>query len=78
MLELSFTAQHLAGFAADCGYTGAPFRGDDSRRAQLCAELDAAFFHLYGLNRADTEYILNTFEILRKGRIAPGNSPNGV
>ena len=69
VLELCFTAHDLAGFAADCGYTGAPFRWDDARRAQLRAELDAAFFHLYGLNRADTAYILNTFEVLKKGEL---------
>jgi hypothetical protein len=69
VLELCFTAYDLQGFAEDCGYTGAPFRWDDSRRAQLRAELDAAFFHLYGLNRSDTEYILNTFEVLKKGEV---------
>lgn len=69
VLELCFTAYDLAGFAEDCGYTGAPFRWDDSRRAQLRAELDAAFFHLYGLNRSDTEYILNTFEVLKKSEV---------
>ncbi len=29
-------------------------------------ELDAAFFHLYGLNRDDTAYIMDTFPIVRK------------
>jgi hypothetical protein len=26
------------------------------------AELDAAYFHLYGINRDDAEYILSTFK----------------
>jgi energy-coupling factor transporter ATP-binding protein EcfA2 len=69
VLELCFTAYDLQGFAEDCGYTGAPFRWDDSRRGHLRAELDAAFFHLYGLNRSDTEYVLNTFEVLKKGEL---------
>jgi hypothetical protein len=64
-LELSFTSRDLAGFAADCGYDGPPFRWDPERRAILCAELDAAFFHLYGIDRADTDYILDTFSVLR-------------
>ena len=31
-------------------------------RAELIAELDAAYFHLYGIGRADVEYILSTFQ----------------
>lgn len=30
------------------------------------AELDACFFHLYGINRADTEYVLGTFPIANR------------
>jgi hypothetical protein len=30
-------------------------------RAELMAELDAAFFLLYGIDRDDAEYILSTF-----------------
>lgn len=33
----------------------------ESERAQLRAELDAAFFHLYQIPRPDAEYILSTF-----------------
>ena len=69
VLELCFTAYDLGGFAQDCGHFELPFRWDDSRRAQLRAELDAAFFHLYGLNRSDTEYVLNTFEVLRRSEL---------
>ena len=32
----------------------------------LRAELDAAFFHLYGISRDDADYILDTFPIVRK------------
>ena len=32
----------------------------------LRCELDAAFFHLYGINRDDAAYILDTFPIVRK------------
>lgn len=47
ILELTYTAWDLEPFARDCGYDGPPFRWDEERRFQLCAELDAAFFHLY-------------------------------
>jgi hypothetical protein len=48
--------------ARDLGDTGAPFRWDDDRRARIRAELDAYFFHLYGIDREDTDYILETFQ----------------
>ena len=60
------TAWDLEPFARDCGYAGPPFRWDEARRFLLRAELDAAFFHLYGLNRDDTAYILDTFPIVRR------------
>ena len=37
-----------------------------NRRAQLRAELGAAFFHLYGIEREDVEYILDQFPVLRR------------
>src|SRR5690606_19318401 len=66
VLELSFTAWHLVAFAQDLGYTGTPFRWDANRRTQLRAELDALMFRLYGIARADVEYILNTFPIVKR------------
>ena len=30
------------------------------------AELDAAFFHLYGVGRDDVDYIMETFPIVRR------------
>jgi hypothetical protein len=65
VLELTYTSHDLTGFAMDAGYSGPPFRWDPERRAILRAELDAAFFHLYGLNADDTAYILDTFPVLR-------------
>ena len=59
----------MIGFAQDCGYLGPPFRWDPQRRATLRAELDAAFFHLYGLDRSDADYILDTFPVLRDKEI---------
>jgi hypothetical protein len=66
VLELTYTAWDLEPFAQDVGYDGPPFRWDPARRFQLRAELDAAFFHLYALDRSDTDYILDTFPIVRK------------
>jgi hypothetical protein len=66
MLELTYTAWDLASFAHDVGYEGPPFRWAPDRRFLLRCELDAAFFHLYGLSRDDTAYVMDTFPIVRK------------
>lgn len=66
VLELTYTAWDLEPFARDIGYAGTPFRWDGERRFQLRCELDAAFFHLYGLSRSDVDYIMQTFPIVRK------------
>jgi hypothetical protein len=65
VLELTYTAHDLAPFAADLGYTGPPFRWQPERRFLLRAELDAAFFAIYGVERDDVAYILDTFPIVR-------------
>ena len=60
--------------AQACGFKGS--RGDgvhvwkEAERAELRAELDAAYFHLYGVGRDDAEYILSTFP-------STGPAPNG-
>jgi SOS-response transcriptional repressor LexA len=65
-LELTYTAWDLAPFARDLGWDGSPFRWDEERRFLLRCEIDAAFFHLYGIAREDAEYILETFPIVRR------------
>ncbi|MFH1469578.1 MAG: hypothetical protein ABIO70_34655, partial [Pseudomonadota bacterium] len=65
VLELTCTARDLAPFARDLGWDGPPFRWDAARRFLLRAELDAAFFHLYGLPRDDVDYVMETFPIVR-------------
>ncbi len=59
VLELTYTAADLEGFARDLGYDGPPFSYDDDRRHRLKCELDALFAHLYQLDRADLEWILD-------------------
>lgn len=65
VLELTYTAWDMEPFARDLGDAGPPFRWDEERRAVLRAELDGAFFHLYGIDRwEDVDYILGTFPIV--------------
>ena len=56
--------------ARDCGYDGPPYRWDEERRFLLRCELDAAYFHLYGIERDDVDYILETFPIVKRKDIA--------
>ncbi len=66
VLELTYTAWDLEAFAQDCGWSGPPFRWDEERRFLLRCELDAAFFHLYGITPDDAAYILDTFPIVKR------------
>lgn len=65
VLKLSCTSDDMIPLAVACNFKGS--RGDgvhvwkERERATLRAELDAAYFLLYGINRADVEYILSTF-----------------
>lgn len=65
-LELTYTAWDLAAFASDCGYDGPPFHWDEERRFLLRCELDAAYFHLYGIAHDDVDYIMETFPIVKR------------
>jgi len=70
VLKLTCTAEDMLPLAEACDFTSGSFRGeyggrlhkwDPADRAQLMAELDAAYFLLYGIGRDDAEYILSTF-----------------
>ena len=66
VVELTYTSMDVAAYAADLGYSGPPFRWERARRDRLRAELDAAFFHLYGVSRDDVEYIMETFPVVQR------------
>ncbi|MFP4566619.1 MAG: Eco57I restriction-modification methylase domain-containing protein, partial [Spirochaetaceae bacterium] len=58
VLELLYVSPELAAFAGDLDFDGPPFRWDPKRRFIIRCELDAAFFHLYGIERDDVDYIM--------------------
>ena len=66
VLELTYTAWDMRGFAVDLGDNAPPFRLDPERRPLMRAELDAAFFHLYGLDRDEADYIMGTFPVVKE------------
>jgi hypothetical protein len=80
-LELFYNAYDLKPFAEDVWSelypdTAArpplpePFIWDEDRRFKIRCELDAMYFHLYGINRDDVDYILETFPIIKRKDIA--------
>jgi hypothetical protein len=73
VVELSYTAHDMGPFAKDLGDDGPPFRWDEERRTLIRAELDAAYFHLYGLERDEVEHIMDSFDALRRREEKPQN-----
>ncbi|WP_225878074.1 Eco57I restriction-modification methylase domain-containing protein [Spongiactinospora rosea] len=68
VLELTYTSYAMEPFARDHLDDGPPYRWDDERRFWLRAELDAAYFHLYGVSHDDVDYIMDTFRAFRNTR----------
>jgi len=66
VLELTYTAWDMEPFARDRGDDGPPFIWDEKRRFVLRAELDAAYFHLYGVKLDDVDYIMDAFPTVNK------------
>ncbi len=66
VLHLTYNAHDMSAFARDLGYDGPPFAWDVEDRRHRLARLDALFFRLYGLDREDAGYILDTFPIVRE------------
>lgn len=64
--ELAYTSWDQRAFAASLDHPGPPFRWDDDRRFLLRCELDALFFRLYDIARADVDYIMDAFPIGRR------------
>ncbi|MGA2440613.1 MAG: DNA methyltransferase, partial [Tepidisphaeraceae bacterium] len=61
VLKLTCTANDMIPLAEAAGFKEKVHKWKEPERAQLRAELDAAYFHLYGISRDDAEYILSTF-----------------
>lgn len=68
VIELAVTAWDLIAFSSedDGGRCGRPFIWADDRRQTLRAEIDAYVFHLYGIERDDVDYIMETFPIVKR------------
>lgn len=65
-IELFYTNWELRGLSESLDAATPPYRWDESRRPTLQAEIDAAILHFYGLNREQSEWLLDSFRVLRK------------
>ncbi|MEV0402999.1 N-6 DNA methylase [Actinoallomurus sp. NPDC050550] len=67
--ELTYTSYDLQDVSNEFG-GGWPFLWDWERRRLLRAELDAFFFHVYGIERDNAAYIMETFPIVKRKDVA--------
>lgn len=70
VVELTYHSWAMEDWAREFDDSGPPFVWDVERRFWLRAELDAAFFHLYGIERDDVDYIMETFPIVKRKDVA--------
>ncbi|MEU8506284.1 hypothetical protein AB0C40_16500 [Streptomyces brevispora] len=68
VLELTYTSYEMGPWAKRLGDNGAPFIWDEDRRFLMRAELDAAYFHLYDIERQDLDLVLDSFRAFRNKR----------
>jgi len=62
VLKLTCTAEDMRPLAEAAGLDPPIHRWNPAERIRLLAELDAAFFILYGIDRESVEHILSTFQ----------------
>jgi hypothetical protein len=66
VLKLTCTSNDMIPLAEAAKFEPRVYKWDPAERIDLMAELDAAFFLLYGIKRPDVEYILSTFSGIRQ------------
>jgi hypothetical protein len=65
VLKLTCTGNDMKPLAEAAGFDPPVHKWRDAERAELLAELDAAFFLLYSIARDEMDYILDTFSGMR-------------
>jgi hypothetical protein len=66
VLKLTCTSNDMIPLAEVAGFKPPVYKWKPDERADLMAQLDAAYFILYGIERKNVEYILFTFAGIRK------------
>jgi uncharacterized phage-like protein YoqJ len=72
VLKLTCTADDMRPLAEAAGFEEGVHKWDEAERARLRGELDAAYFHLYGLDREEVDYVLDQFQGVVKEDAAHG------
>ncbi|MEK7711180.1 MAG: SAM-dependent DNA methyltransferase, partial [Planctomycetota bacterium] len=62
VLKLTCTANDMRPLAEAAGFKEGVHKWNEAERQKLRAELDAAYFHLYGLARDEVDYVLDQFQ----------------
>jgi hypothetical protein len=62
VLKLTCTANDMKPLAESAGFSPPVHKWKPDERDELMAELDAAYFLMYGIEREDVEYVLSTFQ----------------
>jgi hypothetical protein len=76
VLKLTCTADDMRPLAEAAGFEEGVHKWKEAERAQLRAELDAAYFHLYQIGRDDVSYILSTFQgVVKEDEAHGGEGP---
>jgi hypothetical protein len=66
VLKLTCTSDDMRPLAEAAGFEEGVHKWKEAERAKVMAELDAAYFLLYGVERDDVVYILSTFSGVTK------------
>jgi len=72
VLKLTCTADDMRPLAEAAGFKEGVHKWNEAERQKLRAELDAAYFHLYGLGREEVDYVLDQFQGVVKQDEADG------
>lgn len=67
VLRLTCTSNDMIPLAKAADFEPPIYKWRPEERGELMAELDAAYFILYGVERPDVDYILSTFQGTREG-----------
>jgi hypothetical protein len=67
--KLTYTSTSLEQYGRELDLAK-PFIWNDKERFQLQCELDAIYAHLYGLEKGEMDYILETFPIVKRKDIS--------
>lgn len=65
-MELIYSNWEFSCLAKEYNFQDIPLKWDSERRFIIRCELDALYFHLYGINRDDVDYIMETFPIVKR------------